>query len=200
MIANFYNSYGVSAILSNEFLLHIPEQFLFLPFYHVSFMISEITAFSGLVFGLLLVAFPYIFSNSTEKFYNIMNIFEDYVRGLFGHGSEPFVFILYFIFGDTLIANLLGLLPFSYATTAQLYTAFYTGFSVFLYSVLLSFTLYRLAAADSFLPAGVPTVLHVPLMLIETASYIARALSISIRLFANLTSGHILMKVFASFS
>jgi ATP synthase subunit 6 len=51
-----------------------------------------------------------------------------------------------------------------------------------------------------FLPSGVPTLLIPILLVIEIVSYISRAFSLSIRLFANLMSGHTLLHILAFFS
>ena len=51
-----------------------------------------------------------------------------------------------------------------------------------------------------FFPPGAPLALAPLLVLIEFISYIFRVLSLSIRLFANLMSGHTLLKILASFS
>ena len=50
-----------------------------------------------------------------------------------------------------------------------------------------------------FLPEGVPTPIIPFLILIEYVSYISRIFSLAIRLFANMMSGHILLKILISF-
>jgi ATP synthase subunit 6 len=50
-----------------------------------------------------------------------------------------------------------------------------------------------------FLPDGVPVVIIPFLILIEYVSYLSRVLSLAIRLFANMMSGHILMKILVGF-
>jgi len=53
---------------------------------------------------------------------------------------------------------------------------------------------------DLFLPSGAPLVIAPFLIVIEFISYIARVLSLSIRLFANMMSGHALLKILIGFS
>nr|QFP99041.1 ATP synthase F0 subunit a [Rhizaria sp.] len=50
-----------------------------------------------------------------------------------------------------------------------------------------------------FLPEGVPVPIIPFLILIEYVSYISRIFSLAIRLFANMMSGHILLKILISF-
>jgi ATP synthase subunit 6 len=51
-----------------------------------------------------------------------------------------------------------------------------------------------------FLPSGVPLAISPILVPIENVSYIARVFSLSIRLFANMMSGHALLKILIGFS
>ena len=49
------------------------------------------------------------------------------------------------------------------------------------------------------MPQNTPIVLMPLIVLIELISFLSRPLTLSIRLFANMTAGHILLKVFAGF-
>jgi F0F1-type ATP synthase membrane subunit a len=53
---------------------------------------------------------------------------------------------------------------------------------------------------DLFLPSGAPLAIAPFLIFIEAVSYIARVFSLSIRLFANMMSGHALLKILIGFS
>jgi len=50
-----------------------------------------------------------------------------------------------------------------------------------------------------FLPSGVPFLLTPFIVVVELISYMARLFSLAIRLFANIMSGHTLMKILAAF-
>lgn len=50
-----------------------------------------------------------------------------------------------------------------------------------------------------FLPEGIPVPIIPGLILIEYVSYISRIFSLALRLFANMMSGHILLKILISF-
>ena len=50
-----------------------------------------------------------------------------------------------------------------------------------------------------FMPPGVPIAMAPLLVPIEIISYLSRPISLSVRLFANMTAGHTLLKVFAGF-
>jgi F0F1-type ATP synthase membrane subunit a len=50
------------------------------------------------------------------------------------------------------------------------------------------------------LPEGIPLAISIGLIAIEFISYFSRVLSLSIRLFANMMSGHTLLKILISFA
>jgi F-type H+-transporting ATPase subunit a len=52
---------------------------------------------------------------------------------------------------------------------------------------------------NSFLPQGTPLALAPLLIVIELISYTSHAVSLSIRLFANMMAGHALLKILAGF-
>jgi ATP synthase subunit 6 len=51
-----------------------------------------------------------------------------------------------------------------------------------------------------FLPEGIPLAISIGLIAIEFISYFSKVLSLSIRLFANMMSGHTLLKILISFA
>jgi F-type H+-transporting ATPase subunit a len=73
------------------------------------------------------------------------------------------------------------------------------GFSVmiFLGVTILAVSKHGFHFFSFFLPAGTPGALVPLLVVIELISYVARAFSLGIRLFANLVAGHTLLKVLA---
>ena len=113
-----------------------------------------------------------------------------------GLAYVPFIFSL-FIF--ILVANLLGLLPFSFTITSHL--AVTAAFALFIFALclLIGFARHGLKFFTLFVPPQTPVVLLPLIVLIEFISYLARPLTLAVRLFANMTAGHILLQVFAGF-
>ena len=113
-----------------------------------------------------------------------------------GRAFVPFVFSL-FIF--VLVANLVGLFPYSFTVTSHIVVTFAFAALIFLICVAVGFAKHGLHFFSLFVPQNTPIVLMPLIVLIELISFLSRPLTLSIRLFANMTAGHILLKVFAGF-
>jgi F-type H+-transporting ATPase subunit a len=106
---------------------------------------------------------------------------------------------MFTLFFFILMANLLGLVPYSFTVTSHVIVTFALALLVFVGVTAVGFARHGLHYLHMFLPAGVPLPL-VPLMIpIEVISYLARPITLSIRLAANMTAGHLLLKVVAGF-
>nr|YP_009681558.1 ATP Synthase Subunit 6 [Pseudocercospora fijiensis]QDO71979.1 ATP Synthase Subunit 6 [Pseudocercospora fijiensis] len=109
----------------------------------------------------------------------------------------PFIYTL-FIF--ILINNLIGMIPYSFASTSHFILTFYLSFTVVLGSTILGFSKHGLKFFSLFVPAGCPLVLLPLLVLIEFISYLARNVSLGLRLAANILSGHMLLNILSGFT
>lgn len=65
---------------------------------------------------------------------------------------------------------------------------------------MLGFKNFRGDFFSMLMPQGAPMALAPLLVLIETASYLSRAISLGVRLAANLSAGHLLFAILASFA
>ena len=70
---------------------------------------------------------------------------------------------------------------------------------VFLFSTGVGFYTHGFRYLKFFVPEGVPIWLLPLLVPIEVISYLSRPVSLSVRLFANMTAGHVMWEVFAGF-
>jgi F-type H+-transporting ATPase subunit a len=108
----------------------------------------------------------------------------------------PFVFALFlFIF----IANMVGMFPYAFTTTGQLVVPACLALLVFATVLIVGFAKNGLKFLKLFAPSGIPLPLYAIVTPIEVISFFARPLSHSIRLWANIFAGHVLLKVFAGF-
>jgi len=104
------------------------------------------------------------------------------------------------IFLFILTANLLGLIPMSFATTSHVAVTAVLGVGVFLSVTLLGFILNGPSFLGLFWMTSAPLVLRPIIAVIELISYFVRPVSHSIRLAGNIMAGHAVMKVFAAFA
>ncbi len=108
----------------------------------------------------------------------------------------PFVFTL---FTFILVANLLGMFPYFFTTTSHLIVTAMLALMVFATVLIYGFMKNGLGFLKLFVPSGVPVALMPLVVAIEVISFLARPISHSVRLFANMLAGHITLKVFAGF-
>jgi F-type H+-transporting ATPase subunit a len=125
----------------------------------------------------------------------VANLLRDTV-GSEGRKYFPLVFTLFMFI---LFGNMLGMIPYSFTFTSHIIVTFAMALAVFIGVTVLGFIKHGFHFFSFFVPPGVSVVLW-PLMIpIEIISYLSRPISLSVRLFANLTAGHTMLKVFAGF-
>lgn len=112
-------------------------------------------------------------------------------------GQRHFVFfIVLFLF--ILVSNFLGMIPFSFTVTSHIFQTFALGCGVISSITILAISKNGLGWFKFFFPS-LPLVILPLFTCIEFVSYISRAFSLAIRLFANLMSGHTLLNILTGF-
>ena len=109
----------------------------------------------------------------------------------------PFIYVL-FVF--ILVNNLMGMVPYSFASTSHFILTFSLSFTVVLGATILGLNKHGLEFFSLFVPAGCPLGLLPLLVLIEFISYLARNVSLGLRLAANILSGHMLLNILGGFT
>jgi F-type H+-transporting ATPase subunit a len=117
------------------------------------------------------------------------------VRSQIGISNEKYLPFIYSLFFFILISNLIGNVPYGFALGTSVIVSLGLSFTIFIGVTLLGLARHRLHFFSFFVPAGTPGGLVPLLVLIEFISYIARAFSLGVRLFANLVAGHALLKI-----
>jgi len=114
-------------------------------------------------------------------------------------GTKFFGFILsLFIFIATM--NLFGLIPYTFSPTSHFAVTFGLSLSIFIGVLLLGIINYKLDYVSMFMPAGAPLAIGPFLVIIEFISHFAKALSLGLRLAANITAGHLLFTILSVFT
>lgn len=114
-----------------------------------------------------------------------------------GQAYFPFMFVL-FVF--ILLNNLIGMVPYSFASTSHFALTFSLSFTIVLGATILGFNKHGLEFFSLFVPSGCPLALLPLLVIIEFISYLARNISLGLRLAANILSGHMLLNILAGFT
>ena len=124
----------------------------------------------------------------------------DMVRGAAGEEGLkffPFVFTLFFF---VFFANMIGMIPYAFTTTSHLII---TGaLALLVIGIVIAYGFYKngLKFLKLFAPACAPWPIYILLIPIEVISFIARPVTLALRLFANMLAGHIMLKLFAGFA
>ncbi len=132
-----------------------------------------------------------------ESLYNFVHSMVSTSVGEEGEKFFPLVFTLFFFI---LICNLLGMTPYSFTATSQV--AVTLSLALISFVTVTAFAIYRngfMGFLHMFLPSGVPIFMAPVIFLIELFSFLIRPVTLSIRLFANMVAGHVLLKVVAGF-
>jgi len=136
-------------------------------------------------------------SISQESVYaTIHSIVTNQINSRLGQIYFPFLYTL-FIF--ILINNLIGMIPYSFASTSHFVLTFSLSFTIVLGATILGFQKHGLKFFSLFVPAGCPLALLPLLVMIELISYLARNISLGLRLAANITAGHMLLSILSGF-
>ena len=109
----------------------------------------------------------------------------------------PLIFAIFFL---VLLGNILGMVPGAFTFTSHIAVTFTMAIVLFVFITGLGFALHGLHFLGRFLPPGVPRVMAPMIFLLELFSYLVRPVTLSVRLFANMMAGHMVLKVFAYFA
>jgi len=129
----------------------------------------------------------------------------DFVRKMLDENVGPegrrFAPLIFSIFIFVLACNLLGLLPWIGAFTPTSHIAVTLALAVIVFTTvcIVGFARHGLHFFALFWPHGSGVALGAFVFVIEFLSFLSRPFTLAIRLFANMTAGHVLLKVFGTF-
>jgi F-type H+-transporting ATPase subunit a len=133
----------------------------------------------------------------------LVELLYEFVRAMcvdtIGEEGLRFFPLVFTIFSFILLGNLIGLFPYFFAFTSHIAVTLTLALFVFLFTTGVGFYTHGVRYLKFFVPPGVPGWLLPLLVPIEIISYFARPVSLSVRLFANMTAGHVMWEVFAGF-
>jgi len=134
----------------------------------------------------------------SESIYDtIYNVVTSQINKTKGQVYFPFIYTLFILI---LINNLIGLVPYSFSTTSHFILTFSWSFGIVIGTVFLGVYLHNIKFLGLFVPQGCPLVLLPLLVIIETISFIAKNISLGLRLAANVLAGHMLLVILSGFT
>jgi F-type H+-transporting ATPase subunit a len=123
----------------------------------------------------------------------------DILRSNAGEAGMRFFPLVFSIFMFILVANMIGIIPYTFTVTSHLIITVALALIVFLTTIIYGFYKNGLKFFKLFFPTGIPIAVMPLITAIEIISFFSRPVSHSVRLFANMLAGHITLKVFAGF-
>jgi len=124
----------------------------------------------------------------------------DMIRSTAGSDGMKFFPFVYSLFMFILFANMLGMVPFFFTSTSHIIITFVMAMMVM--AIVVGYGLFKhgFKFLKLFVPSGIPMAILPFVSLLEVISFLSRPISLSVRLWANMFAGHILLKLFAGFA
>nr|AEK84165.1 ATP synthase F0 subunit 6 [Alcithoe lutea] len=140
---------------------------------------------------------------SNPRWAGVIMVFKDTVSSQifrsYGFHMGSFINIITALFMLLIVMNLSGLIPYVFSLTSHLAVSLCLGLPLWL-SLIISAIFYNLSSVlAGLLPMGAPALLNPFLVIIETISIMVRPITLSVRLMANMSAGHIVLTLIGSY-
>nr|YP_009710742.1 ATP synthase F0 subunit a [Amanita phalloides]QFZ98691.1 ATP synthase F0 subunit a [Amanita phalloides]WLF85202.1 ATP synthase F0 subunit a [Amanita phalloides] len=173
---------------------------------HLNITLTNLALYACFIL-LILIGFHFYGNNDSNLIPNKWSIslessfasLSSMVRDQIGSHNEVYLPFIYSLFFFILVGNLISNVPYSFAVTASGVVSLGLSFTIFIGVTILALYIHGIKFFSFFVPAGTPLGLVPLLVLIELVSYLARSVSLGVRLFANIMSGHTLVKILSTF-
>nr|YP_492545.1 ATP synthase F0 subunit 6 [Tritia obsoleta]ABB17329.1 ATP synthase F0 subunit 6 [Tritia obsoleta] len=156
------------------------------------------------IFSLITIV---LFSSSywvmSPRWLSIVSVFKDtassQVFRSFGINMGGFVNIITGLFLFLILMNMSGLVPYVFSPTSHLAVSLSLGLPLWL-TLIISAVFYNPSSVVAgLLPMGAPAPLNPFLVIIETVSIMVRPITLSVRLTANMSAGHIVLTLIGNY-
>ena len=175
---------------------------------NVYFSFTNSALFLFLTTGLLFLLFRLVTQNGgflvPSRWQSVVEMIYEFVVSLvdeqIGAQGRKYFPLIFTTFVFLLFANLIGMIPYSFTATSHLVVTFGLSLSLFIGITIIGFQLHGTHFFSFLLPKGAPLALAPLLVVLELVSYCFRAVSLGVRLFANMMAGHTLVKILSGFA
>jgi F-type H+-transporting ATPase subunit a len=123
----------------------------------------------------------------------------DMIRSTAGEQGLTFFALVFSLFMFVLVTNVVALIPYTFSVTSHIIVTASLALLVFVTVIVYGFWKNGLAFLKLFAPSGIPIYILPLIVCIELLSFLARPISHSVRLFANMLAGHITLQLVAGF-
>ena len=170
-------------------------------FTNASLFMAMSTGLSMTLFALVCAKGGTLVPTSWQSFVEmVVEFVMTLVREQVGDKGKQYFPMLFTLFTFLLASNLIGMVPYSFTTTSHFVVTFGLSVSIFIAVTIIGFQIHGLHFFSFLLPPGAPLALAPFLVVIELVSYGFRAISLGVRLFANMMAGHTLVKILSGFA
>jgi F-type H+-transporting ATPase subunit a len=121
------------------------------------------------------------------------------VRQTAGTDGMRFFPLVFSLFMFVLFGNLIGMIPGAFTVTSHVIVTAALALLVISTVIIYGIMKHGTHWFALFAPSGLPKAILPVIVVIEVISFLSRPISLSLRLFGNMTAGHIALKVFAGF-
>ena len=187
--------FAIVPLSSSCFILNFSNNlvYLFLSVFFLFTILLVLSFESGSLKGFVFVKNAGLLSLVTFFLEFIRDLSESILGSVQGLRAYPFFGgLFFFVFS----LNFMGIMPYAFTVTSHLSSPFALTFALLSGTTFLMFNIHGKHAFSYFLPSGTPFAMVPFIVPIEVLSYFMRFVSLPVRLFANMMSGHILLKVF----
>lgn len=192
MLAAYFDQFNVVRLISVQ---------TFWGNWLVSFTNSSLMMMLGVTIFVLLLRGKKLIPNRWELIMEFINVnIRSVVHDNLGKSGQKYFPFILSIFLFIVVLNFLGLFPYVFTPTAHIIITFGLSLSIIIAVTLLGFVTFKINFLSILMPGGVPLILAPFLVLIETLSYMIRAISLGVRLAANISAGHLLFAILSGFA
>ncbi len=155
---------------------------------------STLYLFISILLTYIIISLPAI----KYLIYYLYTYLENMLNGLHSKYLPLSLSLFFFL----LFNNLLGLIPYSFTLTAQLIITLTMSLTIIIGVTIIGIMKHKGKFINLFIPAGLDSMKYlIPFIFsIEIISYLIRIISLSVRLTANMVSGHTLLKIISHFT
>lgn len=139
---------------------------------------------------------PSISQSIPETIYEFISSLIKENVGVEGLKYFSFIFTLFLFIA---FGNLLGLFPYAFTYTSHLAAVGGLSLIALMFNIGIGIKKKKWGYLRTFMPKGIPAALAPLIIPIETISFLSKPFSLTVRLVANMTVGHIMLKIIAGF-